>query len=43
MARLWGATVTANTFTVLGSNAMLGRTLVAEDDANPTVVVLSYE
>lgn len=26
MARLWGATVTANTFSVLGSAAMLGRT-----------------
>src|SRR4029450_10029494 len=43
MARLWGATVTANTFTVLGSGAMLGRTLVAEDDANPNVVVLSFD
>jgi putative ABC transport system permease protein len=43
MARLWGATVTTNTFTVLGSGAMLGRTLVSEDDANPNVVVLSFD
>ena len=43
MARLWGATVSANTFTVLGTGAMLGRTLVAGDDANPNVVVLSFD
>jgi putative ABC transport system permease protein len=43
MARLWGATVSANTFTVLGSGAMLGRALVAGDDANPNVVVLSFD
>ena len=42
-ARLWGATVSANTFTVLGAGAMLGRTLVAGDDANPNVVVLSFD
>ena len=42
-ARLWGAAVSANTFTVLGTQAMLGRTLVAADDANPDVVVLSFE
>ena len=42
-ARLWGATVSANTFTVLGVGAMLGRTLVAGDDANPDVVVLSFD
>jgi len=43
MARLWGATVSANTFTVLGSGAMLGRTLVAGDGGNPNVVVLSFD
>jgi putative ABC transport system permease protein len=42
-ARLWGATVSANTFTVLGAGALLGRTLVAGDDANPSVVVLSFD
>jgi len=42
-ARLWGATVSANTFTVLGADAMLGRTLVAGDDVNPNVVVLSFD
>jgi putative ABC transport system permease protein len=42
-ARLWGATVSANAFTVLGAGAMLGRTLVAADDANPNVVVLSSD
>jgi putative ABC transport system permease protein len=43
MARLWGATVSANTFTMLGAGAMLGRTLVAGDDANADVVVLSFD
>jgi predicted permease len=42
-ARLWGATVSANTFTVLGASAMLGRALAAGDDANPNVVVLSFD
>ena len=43
MARLWGATLSANTFTVLGAGAELGRTLVAGDAANPNVVVLSFD
>ena len=43
MARLWGATLSANTFTVLGAGAQLGRTLVADDAANPNVVVLSFD
>ena len=43
MARLWGATLSANTFTVLGAGAELGRTLVADDAANPNVVVLSFD
>jgi len=42
-ARLWGATVSANIFTALGTPAMLGRTLVDADDANPDVVVLSFD
>jgi putative ABC transport system permease protein len=42
-ARLWGASVSANTFTVLGAQAMLGRTLVAADDVTPNVVVLSFD
>jgi putative ABC transport system permease protein len=43
VARLWGATVSANTFAMLGARAMLGRTLVAGDEANPDVVVLSFD
>ena len=43
MARLWGATLSANTFTVLGAGAELGRTLVAGDATNPNVVVLSFD
>ncbi len=43
MARLWGATVSGNTFTMLGTRAMLGRTFEAADDGNPTVVVLSFD
>ena len=43
MARLWGATLSANTFTVLGAGAQLGRTLVADDAAKPDVVVLSFD
>ena len=42
-ARLWGATISANTFTVLGAVAMLGRTLLAGDAANPNVVVLGFD
>jgi putative ABC transport system permease protein len=42
-ARLWGSTVSTNAFTLLGARAMLGRTLVSGDDANPDVVVLSFD
>ena len=42
-ARLWGATTSANTFTALGAGAMLGRTLLPGDAANPNVVVLSFD
>jgi putative ABC transport system permease protein len=42
-ARLWGASTSANTFTMLGTRAMLGRTLDAGDDANPNVAVLSFD
>src|SRR6266542_4242842 len=43
MARLWGGMTSANTFTVLGTRAMLGRTLDPGDDANPNVAVLSFD
>ena len=42
-ARLWGATTSANTFTALGAGALLGRTLLPGDAANPNVVVLSFD
>src|SRR5580765_2266849 len=42
-ARLWGGSTSANTFSLLGARAMLGRTLETNDDANPNVVVLSLE
>ena len=42
-ARLWGGATSANTFSLLGARAMLGRTLETNDDANPNVVVLSFE
>ena len=42
-ARLWGVTISDNAFTALGASAMLGRTLLPGDDANPDVVVLSFE
>jgi predicted permease len=42
-ARLWGARTSANTFTMLGTHAMLGRTLDPGDDANPNVVVLGFD
>jgi putative ABC transport system permease protein len=42
-AGLWGAMVSDNAFTLLQVNAVLGRTLVAGDDANPDVVVLSHD
>jgi putative ABC transport system permease protein len=43
VARLWGDAVSTNTFVVLGRRAFLGRTLEASDEANPNVVVLSFE
>ena len=42
-AGLWGAMVTGSTFTLLKTTAALGRTLTPEDDANPSVVVLSFD
>ena len=42
--RIQSARVTANFFQVMGTNAVVGRTLLPEDDdpANPHVVVLTY-
>jgi putative ABC transport system permease protein len=42
-AGLWGAMASANTFTLLRTGAVLGRTLGSSDEANPDVVVLSYD
>jgi putative ABC transport system permease protein len=42
-AGLWGAMVSGNTFTLLETRPVLGRTLVPDDDTSPTVVVLSYD
>ena len=42
-AGLWGAMVTGNIFTLLQTRALIGRTLQPADDANPTVIVLSYD
>jgi predicted permease len=42
-AGLWGATTSANAFTVLGVPAMLGRAFDAGDAANPDVVVLTFD
>lgn len=42
-AGLWGAATSANTFTVLGVRAMLGRTLDPGDDADGNVIVLSFD
>ena len=42
-AGLWGGMTSADTFALMGVRPLLGRTLVAEDAANPDVVVLSYD
>ena len=42
-ARLWGAMTSGATFPMLGTQAMIGRTLVPADDANPDVVLLTYD
>lgn len=42
-AGLWGAMTASNVFALLQVNAALGRTLGPGDDANPDVVVLTYD
>jgi hypothetical protein len=42
LVRMTGGLVSANYFEVLGARAMLGRTLVASDAANPDLIVLGY-
>jgi putative ABC transport system permease protein len=42
-AGLWGAMVSGNIFSLLPTRPHLGRTLQPGDDADPTVVVLSYD
>jgi putative ABC transport system permease protein len=41
--RLWGAAVSANTFSLLGVSALLGRTLGPGDEQAPDVVVLDFD
>jgi putative ABC transport system permease protein len=42
-AALWGASVSGNTFPLLGARALLGRTVVEGDEANPDAMVLSFD
>lgn len=42
-ARLWGTWISGDAFAMLGARAMLGRTLVADDDRQPEVVLLPHE
>jgi putative ABC transport system permease protein len=42
-AGLWGAMVSGNLFTLLQTRAHIGRVLQPADEANPTVIVLSYD
>jgi putative ABC transport system permease protein len=42
LVRLTGGWVSTNYFEVLGARAMLGRTLIPGDDANPDVMVLGF-
>jgi putative ABC transport system permease protein len=42
-AGLWGAMVSGNTFALLQTRPLLGRTLQPSDENDPTVVVLSYD
>ena len=42
-AGLWGAMVSGNTFALLQTRPLLGRTLQPADESNPTVIVLSYD
>jgi putative ABC transport system permease protein len=42
-SRLWGGMVSGGTFPLLGSRALLGRTLAEYDEAKPNVVVLSFD
>jgi putative ABC transport system permease protein len=42
-ARMAARIVSANYFEVLGTRALLGRTLVSSDEANPQVAVLTFE
>ena len=42
-ARLWGGMTSGTMFSMLGAGAMLGRTLLPSDEANPNVLVLSFE
>ena len=43
VAGLWGTMVSGNTLELLGGKALMGRALNGGDDANPDVVVLSFD
>ncbi|HEY7291903.1 MAG TPA: ABC transporter permease [Vicinamibacterales bacterium] len=42
-ARVFGVMTSGSTFRLLGVHALLGRTLLPDDDADPNVAVLSYD
>jgi putative ABC transport system permease protein len=42
-ASLWAAMATTDAFSVLGIDALYGRTLTAGDDADPDVAILSFD
>ena len=42
LIRVTGGFVSSNYFEVLGARAMLGRTLLSSDDANPDLMVLAF-
>lgn len=42
-AGLWGAMVSGNAFALLNTRPLLGRTLLPEDEKDPTVIVLSHD
>ena len=41
--RLWGARISADSFVLLGTEAMIGRALGPADERDPNVVVLGFE
>ena len=42
-SRLWGGRTSTNAFSLLGARALIGRALDPGDEANPNVVLLSFD